>query len=285
MSEPHPTPFDDPAAPGEAARRFRALHERFFVMPNPWDIASAHYLASLGFKALATSSSAFAWTVGARDGGLMRGSAISHAASVAAATGLPINGDFEAGYGATPEAVGETITAAIDAGVAGCSIEDLHRGGPEPLYGAAEACRRIEAAREAIERAGSPFVLTVRCEAFLTADEQPLATIRERLPQYRAAGGDVLYAPATTTAEAVEAVLEAADGLPVNVLGGAGGISDDLSALEVMGVKRISLGSGLARVAMGAFHRAAAALADGRVALEGKAAFADIERTIPGGLS
>lgn len=267
--------------PASAAARFRALHETFFVMPNPWDIATASLLAGLGFRAIATSSSAYAWTLGRRDGALSRSEAIAHAKAIGAATGLPVNGDFENGYGDTPRAVGETVAMAIEAGVAGCSVEDLARGAPEPLRPVDEACRRIEAAREAVERAGSPFVLTARCEAALVRDPNALAILAQRLPHYKAAGADVLYAPAVVTREALDVVLAAADGLPVNVLAGLGGMSDDLDALRALGVRRISLGSGLARAALGAFREAASALAQGTVRFGPRAGFAQIEDALP----
>ena len=253
--------------PGEAAARFRALHETFFVMPNPWDGASARLVAARGFGAVATSSAALAWTLGRPDGGVTRDEAIAHAAMLARWTGLPVNGDFESGYGETPAAVGETIRAAIDAGVAGASIEDLAPGGSEPLYDLAEACRRLEAAREAIERSGSDFVLTGRCEAFLAGVPEPLAETRTRLAAY-AAMADVIYAPGLTTAAEVAEIVALTE-KPVNVIAGLGGVSDDLAALKRLGVKRISLGSGLFKVAYGALISAADGLAGGHVLKEG----------------
>lgn len=270
MPGPHPAPLGEGIATPDASSAFRALHERFFVMPNPWDAGTARLLAAKGFAALATSSAALAWTLGKPDGAVTRGEAIAHAVALGAASGLPVNGDFEAGYGETPAEVADTIAAAIDAGVAGCSVEDLARDRPEPLYERTVACRRIEAARETIVRSGSDFVLTGRCEAFLAGDPDPLAKVLDRLPAYRAAGADVVYAPGLTIEAAVAAVVERVD-CPVNVLAGLGGVSDDLAALERLGVRRISLGSGLARVALGAFLDAAEALAAGRVALAGAA--------------
>jgi 2-methylisocitrate lyase-like PEP mutase family enzyme len=267
MPGPHPAPLDDPVRDDRAAR-FRALHASFFVMPNPWDAGSARLLASMGFPAIASSSAALAWTRGRPDGGVDRATAIAHAALLAEASGLPVNGDFEQGYGATPAEVADTVAAAIDAGISGCSIEDLWPGGAAPLYDLAMACRRLEAAREVIERARSPFVLTGRCEAFLVAVPDKIGVTLERLKAYEAAGADVVYAPGVTTGDEVQAIL-AAVGVPLNVLAGLGGISDELTALRALGVTRISLGSNLHKVAMGAFLRAAEALAEGRVELPG----------------
>lgn len=262
------------------ARTFRDLHRAFFVMPNPWDVTTARMLASFGFRAIATSSAAFAWSRGVADGGVTRDQAIAHAAALSEATGLPINGDFEDGFGDSPQDVAETVRAAIDAGIAGCSVEDLWRNGPEPLHHSTAACRRIEAARTAIEQARSDFVLTARCEAFFTPATDPLALACSRVRLYREAGADVLYVPLLRTPEAVTAVMDAADGHPVNVLMGVGGISDDPAALEALGVTRISSGSGLARTALGAFLNAVKALAAGDVDLPGAVGSSVIEAVL-----
>lgn len=267
MPGPHPAPLDPPVRDARAAR-FRDLHAGFFVMPNPWDAGSAKLLADLGFQAVASSSAALAWTHGKPDGRIDRHTAITHAAMLAEASGLPVNGDFEQGYGETPAEVADTIAAAIDAGVSGCSIEDIWPGGAAPLYDLPLACRRIEAARETIERSGSAFVLTGRCEVFFTPIPDKLGVAVGRLKAYEKAGADVVYAPGLTTADEVRTVLDAVR-VPVNVLAGLGGISDELTALRALGVTRISLGSGLHKVAMGAFLRAAEALADGRLELPG----------------
>jgi 2-methylisocitrate lyase-like PEP mutase family enzyme len=250
---------------GEA---FRALHERkkLFIMPNPWDAGTARILADLGFEALATSSAALAWSLAKPDaaGQVTRAEAIAHAAAIVAATDLPVNGDFESGYGETPAEVAETIRQAIDAGVAGCSIEDqevsqVHNGGAARLYPLDEALRRLEAAREAIEKSGADFVLTGRCEAFLVKHADPLGESVRRLAAYEAVGSDAVYAPGLTSEAEVAAVVNAVS-VPVNVLGGLGGVSDDIAALERLGVKRVSIGSGLAKVALGGFLNAANAL-------------------------
>lgn len=260
--------------PDTAASRFRALHQRsgLFVMPNPWDAGTAKLLADLGFEAIATSSAALAWTEAKQDatGAITRDGAIAHAQVLARASGLPVNGDFESGYGATPAEVAETMRRTIDAGVAGCSIEDKNQsnGGLYPLD---EALRRFSAAREVVAKAGSGFVLTGRCEAFLAGKHaDPLGEAVRRLQAYEAAGADVVYAPGVTTEAEVKAIVGAVK-VPVNVLGGLGGISNDIPALEKLGVKRVSIGSGLAKVALGAFLRAAEALTHRRFAYEGAA--------------
>jgi len=256
-----------------SAAAFRALHERdkLFVMPNPWDAGTARLLADLGFEALATSSAALAWTLGRPDatGAVSREDAVAHARTIASATSLPVNGDFESGYGETPAEVGETIRQAIDAGIAGCSIEDMDQAGGE-LYPLEDALRRFEAAKEAAEKSGSGFVLTGRCEVYFTRNPDPLAEAARRLKAYEAAGADVVYAPGLTTEEEVREIVGAIS-VPVNVLGGIGGISNDIDALERLGVRRVSIGSGLAKVALGGFLEAANALTHRRFAYEGAA--------------
>ena len=261
---------------GEA---FRALHERekLFIMPNPWDAGTARILADLGFEALATSSAALAWSLAKPDaaGQVTRAEAIAHAAAIVAATDLPVNGDFESGYGETPAEVAETIRQAIDVGVAGCSIEDqdvssVNAGGAARLYPLDEALRRLAAAREAIEKSGADFVLTGRCEAFLVKHADPLGETVRRLAAFEAVGADAVYAPGLTSEADVVAVVEAVN-VPVNVLGGVGGISDDIAALERLGVRRVSIGSGLAKVALGGFLNAANTLAARRFDYSGAA--------------
>lgn len=256
-----------------AATRFRALHERdrLFVMPNPWDAGTARLLAGMGFEALATSSAAFAWSLGKADvsGAVSRDEALAHARVIAAATALPVNGDLESGFGDSPADVAKTIRGAIEAGLAGCSIEDLSRDPGAPLYDVGLAVERIAAARAAIDAAGSDFVLTGRTEVFFTGDDKPLDEAVKRLRAYREAGADVIYAPGVTRADEVRALVDAA-GCPVNVLGGLGGVSNDVAALEKLGVRRVSIGSGLAKVALGAFLFSAERLkGDGVFAYDG----------------
>ncbi|WP_420393041.1 isocitrate lyase/PEP mutase family protein [Acuticoccus sp.] len=270
MPGPHPAPLSPTVTVPDAASRFAALHEDFLVLPNPWDVGTARLLAGLGFSALASSSAACAWGLGRPDGTITREVAVAHAAALGEASGLPVNGDFESGYGVTPDEVATTVEAAIEAGVAGCSIEDLATDRPEPLYEPSAACRRLEAAREAIERAGSDFVLTGRCEALQPYGKDGLSEALSRIPQYVAAGAMVIYVPYLTGEDEVRAVVEASS-VPVSVIAGLGGVSEDLAALRALGVRRVTLGSGLAKVALRAFLDAAEALRDGRVALDGAA--------------
>jgi len=241
-----------------ATARFRALHERagIFVMPNPWDAGTAKMLRRLGFEALATGSAPFAATLGRRDGEVAREEAIGHAAMIAAVTGLPVNGDLERGYGDRPQDVYETIRQAIAAGLAGCSIEDATGRPAEPLYERALAVERIGAARSAIDEAGSDFVLTARCEAYLTGHEAPLAECLERLAEMAEAGADVVYACGMAAADDIAALVGEVP-KPVNVIGGTGPEPLSVKALEDLGVKRVSLGPRLLQAAMGGFLRAA----------------------------
>lgn len=266
--------------------RFRALHGRggLFVMPNPWDAGTAKLLADFGFEAIATSSAALAWSIAKVDatGAVTRDQAIEHARVLGEASGLPVNGDFESGYGETPAEVAETTRRTIAAGVAGCSIEDKDQasGGLYPLD---EALRRFSAAKEAALKSGSDFVLTGRCESFLAKHSgDPLKEAVRRLQAYEAAGADVVYAPGVTTAEEVREIVGAVK-VPVNVIGGLGGISNDIPALEKLGVKRVSIGSGLAKVALGAFLRAADGLAHKRVDFEGAAPSSTLNGTFAAG--
>jgi len=257
----------------DSSAAFRALHARpgLFVMPNPWDAGTAKLLRDLGFEAIATSSAALAWSLGKPDasGRVTRDDAIAHARILHQATGLPVNGDFESGYGDTPGEVAETIRRAIDAGVAGCSIEDQDQKGGR-LYSLDEALRRFAAAKEAVLRSGSEFVLTGRCEVYFQNHPDPLAEAVRRLQAYQAAGAEVAYAPGLTTEAEVREIVASVP-IPVNALGGVGGISNDIDALDRLGVKRASIGSGLAKVALGAFLRSAQALAGRRFAYEGAA--------------
>lgn len=260
----------DMAAKGESASRFRALHghRKLFVMPNPWDAGTAKLLADLGFEAIATSSAALAWSMARADasGGVKRDDAIAHAKLLHEASGLPVNGDFESGYGDTPAEVAETIRRAIDAGVAGCSIEDQDQKGGG-LYSPDEALRRFSAAKEAVQKSGADFVLTGRCEVMFNKHPDPLGEAVRRLKAYEAAGADVAYAPGLTEEAQVRVIVEAVK-IPVNVLGGLGGVSNDIPALERLGVTRVSIGAGLAKVALGAFLKAAQGLADRKIAFD-----------------
>jgi 2-methylisocitrate lyase-like PEP mutase family enzyme len=241
----------------EKAATFRALHERdrAFIIPNPWDIGSAKMLEALGFEALATTSWGFAHSIGKADGTIDRDTMLTHAAQLAAATDLPVSADLENGYADDPEGVAETVRLAAAAGLAGCSIEDLPFGREGAPYDIAFAAERVRAAVEAARALPFPFVLTARAENFI-ADRPDLADTIARLQAFAAAGADVVYAPGLRTEEEIGAVVSAVD-RPVNVLVGLSGMTLTLDELSRIGVRRISVGSGLARVAYSAAQQVA----------------------------
>ena len=240
----------------EKRRRFADLHRSpgCFVMPNPYDVGSAKYLASLGFPALATSSAGMAFAAGKADGAVDRAQALSHIRELAAAVELPVNADFEAGFARDAEGVYESARLCIGAGVAGFSIEDYTGDRSAPLFATSEAVERLNAARAAINASGETVLLTARSEAILR-QAGGLAEALRRLQAYAEAGADVLYAPGLTTPEEVAEVVRVAGTLPVNVLVGAPSFTR--RQLEDLGVRRISTGGALARVAWGALMRAA----------------------------
>ncbi|HMO46050.1 MAG TPA: isocitrate lyase/phosphoenolpyruvate mutase family protein [Rubrivivax sp.] len=249
-------------ADAAAKRRvFRQLHEAgCFVIPNPWDVGSARLLQSLGFAALATTSSGFAWSRGHPDNGIDRDTALAHLAEMVAATELPINADFESGFAPDPAGVAESVRLAVDCGVAGLSIEDSTGSAAEPLYPLDAAVERLRAARRAIDAAGGDTLLVGRAEGFFVGRPDLEQTIA-RLRAYANAGADCLYAPGLRTREQIAAVVAAVAPKPVNVLvGWAGELS--VAELAALGVRRISVGGALARVALGAFLRAARRIAE-----------------------
>jgi 2-methylisocitrate lyase-like PEP mutase family enzyme len=241
----------------EKGRAFRSLHEResAFLIPNPWDAGTARLLARLGFEALATTSAGYAFSIGRRDNTAGRDRMMAHVAQIAAATDLPVSGDLENGFGDTPEIVAETITLASDAGLVGCSIEDASGRPDQPIYELPLAADRIRSAAEAAHSLAIPFTLTARAENYLHERPDLEDTIR-RLQAYQEAGADVLYAPGLTRIEEIKAVVSSID-RPANVLMGMPGSTITLSDLSAIGVKRVSVGSALARAALGAFLRAA----------------------------
>ena len=245
-----------------AARRraFRELHAGgCFVIPNPWDAGSARYLASLGFKALATTSSGFAWSQARADGAMSRDAVLAHLREMVAATELPINADFESGYGATPAEVGESVRLAVATGVAGLSIEDSTGDPAHPIHELPEALARLRAAREAIAAAGGDTLLVGRAENYLHGRPHLADTIA-RLRAYAEAGADCLYAPGIRTREDIAAVVAAVAPKPVNLL--VGSTSElTLADIAALGVRRVSVGGALARSAWGAFMRAATSIA------------------------
>ncbi|TXL73005.1 isocitrate lyase/phosphoenolpyruvate mutase family protein [Vineibacter terrae] len=242
--------------------QFRALHESgLFVMPNPWDLGSAAYLQSLGFKALATTSLGYAFSIAKPDfeWAVTRDEMLAHIASMAAGTTLPLNADFESGYAHDPDGVHESVRLCVEAGVAGLSIEDNTGDKARPLYGLHDAVARIRAARAAIDASGLPVVLTGRAECWLVGHPEPLAESTKRLVAYAEAGADCLYAPGVRKPEEIAALVKAVAPKPFNLLIGAPGVS--ARQAQDLGVRRISVGGALARVAWAAFMRVAGDIA------------------------
>jgi 2-methylisocitrate lyase-like PEP mutase family enzyme len=238
------------------AAKFRALHESgCFVLPNPWDIGTAIYLEHLGFEALATTSAGFAFSRGKPDGGVSLDEMLRHIGEIAAATKLPVNADFLNGFADEPEAVATNTKLCISQGVAGLSIED-NTGNNAALYEKNLAVDRIRGARNAIDDSGIPVVLTGRCEAWLVGSANPLRVVLERLTSYAEAGADCLYAPGVRQPNEIEQIVKALAPKPVNVLVSGFNCELTVSQLADLGVRRISVGSGLALAAWGAFVRA-----------------------------
>ncbi len=262
-----------PLTPARAA--FHRLHERgCFIIPNPWDVGSARYLRHLGFQALATTSSGYAFSRGLPDGGVSRAEVLHHLAEMAAATDLPVNADFESGHADDPEGVAQSVALCVQTGVAGLSIEDSTRNREKPLYELAVAVERIKAARAAIDASGTGVLLTARAECHLVGHPDPLRESIRRLQAYADAGADVLYAPGPRTREDIAAIVTAVAPRPVNALmGWHTGLR--LSDLAALGVRRVSVGSGLARAAWTGFLAAARAMAAG-------GSFAGLDGLVPG---
>lgn len=240
---------------------FRALHQQgCFVIPNPWDTGSARYLEGLGFKALATTSSGFAWSHGQADGAMSRERILAHLRELVQATDLPVNADFENGFAADAKGVAESVRLAVDTGVAGLSIEDSTGNAAEPLFAIDVAVERLRAARQAIDASGADVMLIGRAENFF-AGRPDLDDTLARLKAYSDAGADCLYAPGIKTREQIAAVVAVAGGKPVNLL--VSGTSE-LTMVDIaeLGVRRVSVGGGMARAAWGGFLQAARTLAD-----------------------
>jgi len=245
-----------------AARRaaFRALHnEGCFVLPNPWDVGSARMLQGLGFQALATTSSGHAWSLGRPDGTASRAVILDHVRALVEATELPVNLDFEDGFASAPEGVTESVRMAIATGIAGVSIEDSTGDPARPVRDMDDAIARVRAARVAIDEAGGDVLLVGRAENFFLG-RPDLPDTLQRLRAYAEAGADCLYAPGIRTREQIAAVVAAVAPRPVNLLVGAP-IGLSVAEIAELGVRRISIGGGLARAAWGGFLRAARMLA------------------------
>ena len=227
------------------------------MLPNPWDIGTAIYLEHLGFKGLATTSAGFAFSRSKPDGGVPRDEMLAHIREIVEATALPVNADFHAGYADEAEDVAANVRLCVETGVAGLSIEDSTGRSDCPLYEKKLAIERIRAARSAIDASKTGVVLTGRCEAWLVGDSDPLNTALDRLTAYAEAGADCLYAPAVSDPGEIAQIVNAVAPRPVNVLVSGFNHQLTLSGLANLGVRRISVGSGLALAAWGAFLRAA----------------------------
>ncbi len=239
----------------------RRLHqEGCFVIPNPWDVGSARYLQSLGFKALATTSSGAAWSMGMPDNNITLGMALAHIQGMVEASEVPVNADFESGFARDAAGVARNVVLCLETGVAALSIEDSRRDPQRPLYELAEAVERIAAARAAIDERGGEALLVGRAECFLTGHEAPLKEAILRLQAYADAGADVLYAPGAKTREDVKLLVRAVAPKPLNVLT-VPAMKLSVAELADLGVRRISVGGALARSAWGGFMRAAQEIA------------------------
>ena len=248
----------------EKRKTFRKLHETgCFVIPNPWNVGSARYLQSLGFPALATTSSGYAHAQGYADGALGSDAVLAHFRELAAATDVPLNADFEDGLADDLEGLSQNVTRCVATGVAGLSIEDSPNNSATPLYPVDVAVARVKAARAAIDRAGGDVIFTARAEGFIRGVPD-LDDVIRRLRAFKDAGADCLYAPGIKTREQIEAVVRAVAPKPVNFLN-SGAFGFTVEDLAGMGVRRISVGGSLARVAMHAFIRVATEIArDGK---------------------
>jgi len=254
MSTPRPSIAD-------RRRTFAKMHDSgCFILPNPANPGEARYLQSIGFKAIATTSSGFAWSRARPDNGITREMALAHLREMVEATELPVNADFEGGFAAEPEGVAEGVRLAVETGVAALSIEDSTGDASRPLYDVALAVERMRAARRAIDGAGGDTLLVGRAEGYLVGRPHLAETIA-RLKGYSDAGADCLYAPGIRTREDITAVVGAVAPKPVNLLIGW---ATELTLADVaaLGVRRISVGGALARCAWGGFIRAAKLMAE-----------------------
>jgi 2-methylisocitrate lyase-like PEP mutase family enzyme len=247
-------------AQSDRIAEFHRLHASgCFVMPNPWDVGTAQVLEQLGFPALATTSAGFAWTLGRADTETTLPEVLEHLRALAAAVSVPVNADFQGGYAVDPDGVAANVTLAAATGIAGLSIEDASGDAADPLLGFELSVDRIRAARQAIDDSGTSVLLTGRAEGFVVGRPDLAETIR-RLQAYADAGADCLYAPRLGTVEEATAVVDALTPKPVNLLINAPFTT--VSEAAALGVRRISVGGTLARVAWGGFLRAASEIAD-----------------------
>jgi 2-methylisocitrate lyase-like PEP mutase family enzyme len=249
-----------PVTTADKRTTFHKMHESgCFVLPNPFDAGSARALQHIGFKALASTSAGFAWSIGKADNRVTLDEVCDHLTALCGAVDLPVNADFEGGFAHKPEKVASNVARAVKTGVAGLSIEDSTGDAAKPLYERAFAIERIKAARAAIDADNSGVLLTGRCEGFLVG-QADLDMVIDRLKAYSAAGADCLYAPGIKTSEQISAVVKAVHPKPVNLLIGASGLT--VAEVAGLGVRRISVGGSLARAAWGGFMRAAQEMAE-----------------------
>ena len=269
---PLPPAYNSAMEIAERCRAFRCLHESgCFVIPNPWDVGSARLLAQLGFKALATTSSGFAWTLGRPDNGVSLSEALEHFRAVAQSVDVPINADFEGGFAVEPAAVAANVAQAAETGVAGISIEDFTGDPAHPLFDFQLSVERIRAARKAIRESGKDILLVGRSEGFIAGRPDLTETLR-RLMAYAEAGADCLYAPGIRSKQDIVAVVQAVAPKPVNVL--VGSDFTTVAELAALGVRRISVGGALARAAWSGFLDAAREIAE-------RGTFTALARAVP----
>jgi 2-methylisocitrate lyase-like PEP mutase family enzyme len=263
-----------PVTPQDKRAAFRKLHESgCFVLPNPYDVGSAKALQQLGFKAVASTSAGFAWTIAKADNRVTVDEVCDHLAAISAAVDIPVNADFEGGFAVEPEGVATNVARAVKTGLAGLSIEDSTGDKTKPLFDRNLAIERIKAARKAIDADKSGVLLTGRCEAFLWGVTD-LKLVIDRLLAYSDAGADCLYAPGLKTKDDIATVVKAVAPKPFNLLIGASGLS--LEQARDIGVRRISVGGSLARVAWAGFMKAAKEMAE-------KGTFTELANGYPGG--
>jgi 2-methylisocitrate lyase-like PEP mutase family enzyme len=263
-----------PVTTADKRATFRKMHESgCFILPNPYDVGSARALQHLGFKALASTSAGFAWTIGKADNHVTIDDVCDHLTAICAAVDLPVNADFEGGFAVEPDKVGANVARGVKTGVAGLSIEDSTGDAAKPLYEFALAIERIKAARKAIDAGNGGVLLTGRCEAFLWG-QPDLNMVIDRLKAYSDAGADCLYAPGIKTKEEITAIVKAVHPKPVNLLIGASGLS--LKEAADLGVRRISVGGSLACSAWAGFMKAAREMAE-------KGTFTELASGYPGG--
>jgi 2-methylisocitrate lyase-like PEP mutase family enzyme len=263
-----------PVTTADKRNTFRKMHEAgCFALPNPWDVGSARALQQMGFKALASTSAGFAWSIGKSDNRVTLEEVLEHLTALCGAVDLPVNADFEGGFAHKADKVGANVARAVKTGVAGLSIEDSTGDAANPLYDRALAIERIKAARAAIDADHSGVLLTGRCEGFLVG-RPDLDMVIDRLKAYSDAGADCLYAPGIKTGEQITAIVKAVHPKPVNLLIGASGLS--VAQAADLGIRRISVGGSLARTAWGGFMQAAREIAE-------QGTFTELSKGYPGG--